>query len=364
MGNQPPDSLTADGIQDDEEADLARNLALTVRKGRRASVQAERILVAHGWRPPEYPKTPEQVKLLEMAMGKSIVFSGAMRDSTVMAQLIAAFEGPHAYGPGLEVVTEREIVSAGAPALFVVESGRLQAFRRNNRYPPPGELVCTYEQPGQAFGELDLLHVAPRQSTVMSCSECILWSLDRETFISCVIESCRAWRKTYGDLLKSVDVMQLLTQDEQERLLDVVDARTYASGDSIIASGAQGDEFFILDSGTAEASEDGKIIREYKAGEHFGEVALIASAPHTMDIVATSNPTVTLVVSFETFQNVVGDIHQIMIERKKEVRCEADTLVFRQWFSPLSWAPLAGRFFSHSQQWSTVREGCLGSRSG
>jgi len=37
-------------------------------------------------------------------------------------------------------------------------------------------------QPGEAFGELALLYNAPRAATIVSKTDCILWSLDRETF--------------------------------------------------------------------------------------------------------------------------------------------------------------------------------------
>ena len=36
--------------------------------------------------------------------------------------------------------------------------------------------------PGEAFGELALLYNSPRQASIKAKSNCVLWSLDRETF--------------------------------------------------------------------------------------------------------------------------------------------------------------------------------------
>jgi len=36
--------------------------------------------------------------------------------------------------------------------------------------------------PGEAFGELALLYNAPRAATIKAVSDCVLFSLDRQTF--------------------------------------------------------------------------------------------------------------------------------------------------------------------------------------
>lgn len=36
--------------------------------------------------------------------------------------------------------------------------------------------------PGEAFGELALLYNTPRAATITAKTNCVLWSLDRETF--------------------------------------------------------------------------------------------------------------------------------------------------------------------------------------
>ena len=43
--------------------------------------------------------------------------------------------------------------------------------------------------PGEAFGELALLYNAPRAASIIAKSDCILYSLDRETFNNIVKNS-------------------------------------------------------------------------------------------------------------------------------------------------------------------------------
>jgi cAMP-dependent protein kinase regulator len=44
-------------------------------------------------------------------------------------------------------------------------------------------------QPGEAFGELALLYNAPRAATITAKVDCVLWTLDRQTFTHIVKEA-------------------------------------------------------------------------------------------------------------------------------------------------------------------------------
>jgi cAMP-dependent protein kinase regulator len=79
--------------------------------------------------------------------------------------------------------------------LFVVDSGTLTCVRQ---FVTVGiKLKASDEEPrllrqyqsGEAFGELALLYNAPRAATITANEECILWSLDRETFNNIVKEA-------------------------------------------------------------------------------------------------------------------------------------------------------------------------------
>jgi cAMP-dependent protein kinase regulator len=52
-------------------------------------------------------------------------------------------------------------------------------------------------QPGEAFGELALLYNAPRAATIIAKTECVLFSLDRQTFNHIVKDSAAKKREKY-----------------------------------------------------------------------------------------------------------------------------------------------------------------------
>jgi cAMP-dependent protein kinase regulator len=62
----------------------------------------------------------------------------------------------------------------------VVETGTLTCTKNISGRAEP-LFLKKYEQ-GDAFGELALLYNAPRAATITADNECVLWSLDRETF--------------------------------------------------------------------------------------------------------------------------------------------------------------------------------------
>ena len=84
--------------------------------------------------------------------------------------------------------------------LFVVESGTLSCqkiFKGKS-----GAVFLKRYEPGEAFGELALLYNAPRAATIVADSDCVLWSLDRETFNHIVKDASRKRREKYESFLE------------------------------------------------------------------------------------------------------------------------------------------------------------------
>ena len=48
----------------------------------------------------------------------------------------------------------------------------------------------------------------------------------------------------------------------------------------------QGREFFVIDSGTAQVWRDDRPLGSLSAGDHFGEISLLAGRPRTATVVA------------------------------------------------------------------------------
>ena len=86
---------------------------------------------------------------------------------------------------------------------------------------------------------------------------------------------------------------------ERSQLGDAVKEESFKKDDMIIKQGEDGDVFFLISEGTAEAlikQPDGspKKVKEYKVGDYFGERALIINETRAASILVTSDKCVVL----------------------------------------------------------------------
>jgi len=77
-------------------------------------------------------------------------------------------------------------------------------------------------------------------------------------------------------------------------VIDAMESKRARLGTHIIRQGEDGDEFFVLESGTCECylytgNGPPKMVKKYEAGESFGELALMYNCPRAATIWATTN---------------------------------------------------------------------------
>jgi hypothetical protein len=61
------------------------------------------------------------------------------------------------------------------------------------------------------------------------------------------------------------------------------------AGEAVVLEGEPGDRFFLIVSGTAVVTQDGRRLRSLDAGDGFGEIALLRSVPRTATVTAISD---------------------------------------------------------------------------
>ena len=76
-------------------------------------------------------------------------------------------------------------------------------------------------------------------------------------------------------LLESSPIFAPLPRPTLELLVRSLEERRVPAGETVIRQGEQGDEFFVIEAGTAEAIVDGSPLRELGPGDSFGEIALL-----------------------------------------------------------------------------------------
>jgi cAMP-dependent protein kinase regulator len=86
-------------------------------------------------------------------------------------------------------------------------------------------------------------------------------------------------------------ILKTLEREDREFLFRAMFEVNYREGDTIIREGDQGDNYYILSKGECIVTVKGVQVLQYKAGDSFGELALIHGVPRQATIVAKTDVT-------------------------------------------------------------------------
>jgi CRP-like cAMP-binding protein len=90
-------------------------------------------------------------------------------------------------------------------------------------------------------------------------------------------------------MLKNVPLFAGLDSRELEQIAATMRERKFAAGDTVTEEGAGGAGFFVVETGEAEVSVEGEARGSSKAGDYFGEIALLTGSDRTATITAKTD---------------------------------------------------------------------------
>ena len=132
------------------------------------------------------------------------------------------------------------------------------------------------------------------------------------------------------DALGRVPLFAAVSKKDLKRLSRSFTERSFPAGREIVAEGTGGIGFFVIASGEAAVTKDGREIRQLGPGDWFGEMALIDQGPRTASVVARGDLRCHAMTPF-SFRPVVeahGEIAWPMLEtlvaRLREAEARAD----------------------------------------
>jgi CRP/FNR family transcriptional regulator, cyclic AMP receptor protein len=103
-----------------------------------------------------------------------------------------------------------------------------------------------------------------------------------------------------SDELRRMPLLEGLQERELRRLSSRMHDKTYRPGEVVVAEGTRGVGFSFVVSGTAEVSIDGEPRGRLKAGDHFGELAILdPDHGRQATITATSELTCASITAWE-----------------------------------------------------------------
>jgi CRP-like cAMP-binding protein len=115
------------------------------------------------------------------------------------------------------------------------------------------------------------------------------------------------------ELLKKVPLFAGCSKSELRELAMTADEIDLREGHVLTKEGRPGREFFVLVKGTARVARKGRKIADLRAGDWFGEIALLTDAPRTATVTATSTADV-LVITDRSFRRVVETMPSIALK--------------------------------------------------
>jgi cAMP-dependent protein kinase regulator len=254
------------------------------------------------FQPPSHPKTEEQKGRLNSTLMKNFMFAELeQKDMDVILMAMKEVSIP----AGSKIITEGD----DGDFLFVIESGSLDCIKND-------KVVKTCNA-GDVFGELALLYNTPRAASVVAKDACICWQLDRETVNHIVKDAAVKRRSKYDTFLKSVALISGIGAYERSQIADALKAETYKKGDVIVRQDDPGDKFYIVEDGNLYALKDiagegDRRVMDYKAGDYFGELALLKNQPRAASVIVSSDTAKVLCMSRTSFSKMLGPLQHLL----------------------------------------------------
>jgi len=290
-----------DEDEDDDDDDVMQEGDEPVMRaaGRRQQVAAKKFEVPDDWSPPiRAEKSPEDKAFLEGVMASNKLMknlSPSDRD-----QLLKAFDG-ESFDAGTAIITQGD----GGDKFYVLASGTCDITIAGK-----GSVMKATK--GIAFGELALLHGAPRAATVTAEEPVTAWSLDEITFKMILMGKAKKDTADYTGFLGNVPILQHLKEEERQEMAGCLKEEVYDENKNIICEGDSGTTFYLIRDGEVKCTKVGhaeEVSKRLIAGDFFGELALLsADGDKRAATVTAVKKTTVLVMQKPEFTRLLGEL--------------------------------------------------------
>ena len=112
-------------------------------------------------------------------------------------------------------------------------------------------------------------------------------------------------------------ILQSIDHYERSKIADSIKELSFAAGTEILTQGADGDDFYLIISGEAIATKamqpgaEPVKVMDYRAGDYFGERALLKSEPRAANVVAQTDMKVAT-IDRDSFMRLLGPLDTIL----------------------------------------------------
>ena len=253
-----------------------------------------------------HPKTIEQLACLREAAKDIIFFYNCDKEQQEVLYK-AMFQK--------RVAKDEIIIREGDDGdnFYIIEKGEYHIFKGNTQK----KCITILKDKGY-FGELALLYNCPRNATIRAKTCGMLWGLDQKTFRQIVVTATAKKRRVFEDLLKSVSILDSLTEYELINLTDALGEIQFTKHECIVKEGDIAEKMYFIMSGEVTVQvkdKDGhneKEIIRLKRGQYFGELALLLNRTRVASVYSLSDGVKCAFLDIYAFERLLGPCVDIM----------------------------------------------------
>jgi CRP-like cAMP-binding protein len=123
--------------------------------------------------------------------------------------------------------------------------------------------------------------------------------------------------------LEGVRIFSGLSKKELGKLAQWTDEVSVSAGEALATEGMFAHEFFVIEEGSAEVTQDGERIAELGPGEFFGEIGLLETERRTASVVATT-PMQLIVMFQREFKQMEREMPAVADRIRTAIRARLD----------------------------------------
>lgn len=266
------------------------------------NIFAKPLRVLDSYSPPVFPKSDEEREFIVKALQSNFVFETLTQSD--MMPMVDAFEQ-------VSVESDVVVIKQGDEGdyFYIIVEGRVQFLVDDN--------VVGKADTGSVFGELALLYTCPRAATVRSTRKTTLFRVDQTCFRFILKKLTEKGQVEKQELLQGVSFLKDLDLEDRSKLTRVMTPIRFNADEVIVKKGEVGDVFYILKEGRVKVTDIGSGSSKYedvtlKAGEYFGERALVTGEPRMANIIAITKG-LAFRINRETFETVLGKLSDLIL---------------------------------------------------
>jgi CRP-like cAMP-binding protein len=95
----------------------------------------------------------------------------------------------------------------------------------------------------------------------------------------------RVAKQKLEPILANVPLFESFSRRQIKQLAALTEVRDFMAGHVVVEEGTDGDGFYVVLSGQAKITANGRTVHRVLPGDHFGEISLLDGGPRTATVV-------------------------------------------------------------------------------